>query len=365
MKKKTKEEVVSLLRQEGYELISSFENTYSRPLITKCPNGHTYKMWFSGFVQGVRCPCKSNRTYWTLEQIREEVEKRGYTLLSDKYKGNVKLILRCREGHIWNTFWNAFRYHKNANCPLCVKEKRKYTHEHVNSRVEKRGYKLLSKYIGHGTRMKIECPKGHQYKTTWSVFYQGSDCPECNIQNRRNTLDDIRQRVECEGYILLSQIYKNNKTKLIMQCPQGHICKIAWSNFQLGVRCPLDGGEPRGEKHLRKILEQLYPDENIVRQDHFDFLGQQRVDFSIRVRKLAFEYDGKQHFEPLVGPFGCKTKEEAQRRFEVQRKQDCRKDKLCQENGYTLIRFSYEEEITLESVKQKIESSERDLKCLR
>jgi very-short-patch-repair endonuclease len=51
---------------------------------------------------------------------------------------------------------------------------------------------------------------------------------------------------------------------------------------------------------LGEILEQIFPG-IIGYQDHLDFLGRQRADFSVRKLSLAFEYDGPQHFEARTG----------------------------------------------------------------
>jgi very-short-patch-repair endonuclease len=355
-------EIIAFLHQEGYQLTSPIIDASTR-LSLICPNGHIYKVSWTSFARGTRCLCKHGSTPWTIEQICDIAFKEGYKVISKEYKNTqTKLILECRRGHTWKVSWSGFYIHENR-CPSCIRIDRTYTHESVKDFIEKRGYKLLSKYIHNTMKMKIECPRRHQYLATWNTF-QHSICPECSLEKKRHNLEKISQEVKHEGYEILSPTYQNNKTKLTMRCPDGHIFQITWSCFQVGARCPLHR-ESKGERGLRKILEQLYPYKMIRDNDNLGFLGHQQIDLSIRDFKLAFEYDGAQHFKPVLGAFGCKTIEDAWRRFQKQQEWDARKNLLCAENGYTMIRIAYNEKMTLESVKQKIESSERDLKCLR
>ena len=63
--------------------------------------------------------------------------------------------------------------------------------------------------------------------------------------------------------------------------------------------------------------------------------------------KIAFEYQGKQHFEP-VEYFGGKE------HFEEQRKRDELKLKLSKENGIVLIYVNYWEDISTEAIREKV-----------
>jgi len=50
---------------------------------------------------------------------------------------------------------------------------------------------------------------------------------------------EIREYIESFDYILLSDEYKNNKTKLSIQCPIGHIFEKSFNAFQNGQRCSI------------------------------------------------------------------------------------------------------------------------------
>ena len=105
---------------------------------------------------------------------------------------------------------------------------------------------------------------------------------------------------------------------------------------------------------LGDILKQIFPGQT-RHQDSLDFLGKQRVDYSVRNSKLSFEYDGEQHFRPI--DFSGKNPKQAEETFKLTQERDKRKNKLCRENGYTLIRIAYNEDLTLENVQNKIATS--------
>ena len=67
---------------------------------------------------------------------------------------------------------------------------------------------------------------------------------------KKLTYDFVKEAVEKSGYKLLSKEYKNNNTKLLIECSQGHRYKVVWSVFQQGSRCPLcsEGGGFKSKK---------------------------------------------------------------------------------------------------------------------
>jgi hypothetical protein len=52
------------------------------------------------------------------------------------------------------------------------------------------------------------------------------------------TIDHVRSTIEGAGYVLHSNEYKNNVTKLKITCPKGHTFFMDWASFNSGSRCP-------------------------------------------------------------------------------------------------------------------------------
>lgn len=121
----------------------------------------------------------------TIEEIRKFVEKRGYELLSKEYvNAHTKMEFRCIEKHKFKITWSYFQ--QGIRCPVCAGWKWwKKTIEEIRKFVEKHDFELLSKeYIGTHTKMKFRCPHGHEFEMTWSNFGCGQRCPTCSYINR-------------------------------------------------------------------------------------------------------------------------------------------------------------------------------------
>lgn len=115
---------------------------------------------------------------------------------------------------------------------------KRLTFEHVKGFVEKEGYECLSKkYKNAFSKLEFQCSEGHIYEAIWSSFQQGHRCPEC-AGLKKKTLEEVKEYIEQFGYTCLSKEYKNNNSKLKLQCPAGHTYEVLWCNLQRGDRCP-------------------------------------------------------------------------------------------------------------------------------
>lgn len=111
----------------------------------------------------------------------------------------------------------------------------------------------------------------------------------------------------------------------------------------------------KGEILLEAILHQLFPHYIVQKQVAIKVRPKVTlfVDILIPSLKLAFEFDGRQHFQQI--PFFHATKKD----FEVSKQRDTLKSRALSDMGYTLIRIKYSENLDEESLKKRI------LECLR
>lgn len=107
----------------------------------------------------------------------------------------------------------------------------------------------------------------------------------------------------------------------------------------------------KSEQLVYELAKQLYPKYTVFYQYRPEYLkvanSQLSYDVYIAKKRVAIEYQGKQHFEP-VEIFGG---EEA---FEKQKKRDELKRKLSVQNNIKLVYINYWENITPELLKEKI-----------
>lgn len=116
---------------------------------------------------------------------------------------------------------------------------KKLTIDFVKDSFESEDYILKSDiYVGNKSKLISICPKGHIYNISWFNWNLGNRCNICN-GGIRFDIDDIRKSIEAEGYQLLSEEYVNCKKSLILRCCNGHEYNsnlISWNN---GVRCQI------------------------------------------------------------------------------------------------------------------------------
>jgi hypothetical protein len=311
--------VKSFIENERYTLISTeYVNSHEK-LIIKCDKEHIFDMRFNNFKDmNQRCPICSGKQKYTYEFVKSFIEKEGYTLLSTEYKNNnTKLLIECENGHVYKSSFTVFK--NGHRCPECIGLK-KYTYEFVKSFIENERYTLISKeYKNNNTKMYVMCNNNHIYETTFYNFKSGHRCPEC-IGNKKLTIQYVKKHINNFGYTLLSTEYKNNNTKLLIECPNKHLFKMRFADFQQGQRCPCCLRiHSKQEKEIVDLVKKIY---------HKDILENDRsliknpltgkmleLDIYLPNDKKAIEFNGEywhnnnyQKFKDLEKIKQCKEK---------------------------------------------------------
>lgn len=108
----------------------------------------------------------------------------GY-LLSDCYLGDRhKLTWKCKEGHIWESSPNSIK--QGTWCPFCYGNIRKNISD-IQLLAKERGFTLISQdYYGTNAKLKWQCTKGHIWEATPKRIKSGTGCPKCRniIRNK-------------------------------------------------------------------------------------------------------------------------------------------------------------------------------------
>lgn len=109
------------------------------------------------------------------------------------------------------------------------------------------------------------------------------------------------------------------------------------------------------EELMRYYLDKLFPVE--IKQDNVfpKFLEKLQYDRYYPNLKLAFEHNGLQHYQP----WGSSSQEILA--FEKTQKRDLRKKELSKQLGITLIVIKYDDELDVESLKQRIQAIRSDI----
>jgi hypothetical protein len=106
------------------------------------------------------------------------------------------------------------------------------------------------------------------------------------------------------------------------------------------------------EVELLNIVRDIFPNEKVIHQASPDWLGLQRLDIFLPRYRLAIEYQGRQHYEP-VEFFG------GEEGFHRNQDRDRRKAELCAQNDVVLLYFRYDETINREMVGSRLRDALR------
>ena len=110
----------------------------------------------------------------------------------------------------------------------------------------------------------------------------------------------------------------------------------------------------KSEQLVYEYACKLYKKSNVIYQHRPFFLrsnhGQMSYDVFVSGLNVAIEYQGKQHFEP-VEIFG------GEESYKTQVIRDELKKKLSEENGITLVYINYDEDISTDLIKEKVETA--------
>lgn len=225
----------------GFLLKSVYYKNNRTPLIFVCNKGHEVVTCWNYWQQNPRCKkcsfdTRSKNKRLEYEFIKDSFNSVGYKLLTKNYKNAFsKLEYICNKDHRHITTWNAWSMGKR--CPSCAGNI-KLDLLFIKAAFYKEGYVILDDaYINSKTKLNYTCPKGHQHSITWSDWRAGYRCPYCNGRPVI-TIDFIKYKFNKDNYTLLSNKYKNNKSKLKYKCPNNHEHSIRWSDWLKGHRCP-------------------------------------------------------------------------------------------------------------------------------
>lgn len=155
------------------------------PLDMTCPEGHDFKMRLHSYKEGQRCPeCARLRSCHDIEYVRYFI--RPCVLRSKVYINSQELLdMTCQEGH---DFKMRFSSYKNGDrCPKCALIKRTHTIDYVRDYV-KPCVLRSDTYNSGKTPLDLTCQQGHDFKMRFNDYQQGQRCPHCpRIRNKSET----------------------------------------------------------------------------------------------------------------------------------------------------------------------------------
>lgn len=276
--------------------------------------------------------------------------KYGYTNVV--YKNfQTKIQITCP---IHGDFHQKPEYHLNGNgCPECGKHENSlrfrkdlatFIAEGNYIHNNKYDYSKVN-YVNWKTKVIIKCPEHGEFLQTPHSHRSGNGCPKCAAQATR-----IRKLHTTEMFIAKAKYkhgdnYDYSKTQYLGDGKKLTIvCKIH-GEFNQVAGYHLNGhgcskcNRSKGEEQVAKVLKSLNVE--FIEQHKFDECRNKaplEFDFYIPSHNLCIEYDGVQHFRPVLR-HSDQQKNEAG--FLTGLANDNIKNKFCEDNNISLLRIPY------------------------
>jgi len=278
----------------------------------------------------------------TQEHCVRAAKKRNGKCLSEYKNARAQMNWQCSEDHIWSTTLDQV---KNGNtwCPTCYGNTKLTIRDCQKIAKDRSGKCLSATYTNSNTPMEWECEEGHRWMASFRSVKQAqaqSWCIHCYYNTKKLLLEECQHVAAERGGKCLEKEYINVRAQMKWQCSEGHIWSTKFTSVKHSKKwCPYCA-KGRSENLSRDIIEELMglPFPSVWP----DFLSGLELDGYNEDLQLAFEYQGKQHYQHV--PYFHKDITQ----FYAQQERDQRKYKICQEKGITLIlipyKFSYQNE---------------------
>ena len=351
----------------SYKLVSKDYVGANHKLDVECHKHGIFKIRYGHIKRGNGCrscgiDSQAKKITLTYEDVKNYIETNTpYKLVSTEYvKANNKLDVECHKHGIFKIRYSCIK--SGVGCSKCYNDKLKNKYEDVKNYIETNTpYKLVStEYVGTFNQLEILCKTHGVFKIKYDNIKQGNGCRRCSNESladkRKYNYKDVKNYIETNTpYKLVSTEYVNNREKLDLECLDHGLIKITYGSITQGrgcKQCAFEQTESKGEKQCREIFQRLTGKEFInIRPDFMknpETKHNLELDGYCKELNLAFEYDGKQHFES-VNLFG------GEKSLKKTIHLDSLKNELCINNNVKLIRIPYNVADIEKHIKQELE----------
>ena len=293
---------------------------------------------------------------YSIQHVISLVEKRGGWIEPENQvqyvNSNTKYLANCGKGHTWET-----SYHKLYSgywCNQCNIH-RVFTIEEVREILAVKGWTLISKvYKNIYEKCHMICDKNHEVVKPFALIRQNLWCAKCYNLRRGDTvrikLEKYYEVAELIGYeCLATEQPKNSKQKIQWKCDEGHIFEMSYDALvnkdSTCTICSEKLNQSKMEMQMCKVLDKYgldyvlqkkFDDLRDIKQLSYDaFIPQFTDEYPV---SIAIEMNGKQHYEP-IDFFG------GQEKFKRQVYHDTLKTRYCIDNEIALIVVKYDENV--------------------
>ena len=330
-------------RSHGGTVENRFAESNMTQLAFTCSKGHPFRKTIRAVVsRGGWCDYCRNQVPANQLEAESFLGEFDWILLS-RYKAvTVDVKVRCRECGLEKQ--GPYHYFHGKPCHHIGRSSVPAKLRLLQA-AKAMGGKLLSTSVkGLEHDYEFQCTEGHKFKLSGStVVRNGSWCKECG--DIWVTQEKIATLIANRGGTLLEPIPEeaNSQTKLLILCSLGHEFENDWQHMSPPryTWCSTCTKGSKSEELARTTFRQLFgvPFRKARPKWLKNSRGRQmELDGYEESLALAFEYQGRQHFD-TVGIYSSDSQ------LKQRILDDNDKARLCAENGVTLITLNWDTQI--------------------
>lgn len=261
--------------------------------------------------------------------IKQIIKDNGGIFIEElKIDGRKHIKFTCENGHESVKRNDTF---KSTWCQKCTKN----TMDDVRVLEEKHGFKFLSNVFKKTSdSYDWQCKNGHIWKARYYNIHSGKGCPECLKVPYSYFFDKITEK---GGKVITTkEEYINSQYAFKYLCKEGHECRARKQLLENGGWCA-ECQCSLCERTCRNIFEHIFQApfpksrhlKNPVTNKGIELDGYNED------LKIAFEYNGKQHYERV------NYWQRTENCLEKQKERDAIKKELCEKHEIKLIIIPY------------------------
>lgn len=349
----TRKDLLDLWNYEKNETIQPTEIMAhsSKKVWWKCNKGHEWEATPNDISRGSRCPyCSSQKILVgenDLATLNPELADEWNYERNDGLapqdvmpNSNKKVWWKCKSGHEWKA--GIADRNRGNGCPICSNKKVLPGYNDLVTTNPKlanewnygKNGSLSPRDITSKSGKKVwwRCANGHEWETSISNRTSGRGCPICSNKKVLPGYNDITTlapqlltewNYEKNGNLTPQCFTPGSNKKVWWKCKNGHewqavigsrvkdnnvvsLCPVCSRNLHISF----------SEKILFFYIKKTFPD--AIENYRPSWLNKKELDIYIPSKKVGIEYDGERYHKS---------------------KRDAEKDKLCKEQGITLIRI--------------------------
>ncbi len=337
-------------KHNGYCLEIDYKSSTTK-MYWQCENGHILLTTLQSVSKNHWCNICSinNQKKYKINDVILYLEKKypGSKCFNDVFKNvNTKLDIECANAHKFSIKYSKIL--EGQWCKECSDDRKRLSMQHVLNFIEQNhcgGKCTDTVYKNSVTLLNFECEIGHPFKASFNNVKRGSWCLKC-IGKDEVTIQDVYDFIDKyhPGGKCFNIVYIKANEKLKFQCAENHEPWDATYNNVVNQKtwCPIcyiqsQTQNCKTELFCKSIFEKLFGLTFLKDRPKFLFNSKSNrtleLDGYCPELSLAFEYQGKQHYELVFS--------DNQQELEQQQYRDALKLKLCQENNVKLIIIPY------------------------